>query len=112
DSTAPSTPVTDPQCGQPTDQRTDNWVCPLSADSSPTGPGSAQLDNTAPSEGGGAGGYCDYTDSCFVQTNQLVAYWTGTVAYGTRRTGLIGYATADITWKLSGAQSWSSTVKW
>jgi hypothetical protein len=111
DSTAPSTPITDPQCAQPTDQRTGNWVCPIS-DSSPTGPGSAQLDNTAPSGGGNGGGSCDYTGSCFAQRDAFTASWSGTVEYGTRVSGLLGYATLDITWQLIGAQSWSSTVKW
>jgi hypothetical protein len=116
-STSPAPPTTDPQCSQSTDQRTGNWVCPITdssttTTSSSTDPSSAQLDNTAPSSGGGGGGYCNYTGSCFTERDTFTASWVGTVAYGNRISGFIGYATADITWQLIGAQSWSSTVKW
>jgi hypothetical protein len=96
-----SSPV-DP-CDQPADQRTGNWVCPVAGSD-------VQYSTINPS--GGGGGYCNYTGSCFVQTNQAIAYWSGTVAYGNWISGFLGYATADITWKLSGAQSWSTIVKW
>jgi hypothetical protein len=104
---APS-PATSP-CDQPTDQRSGNWVCPLTGS---TTSGTMQTDSTINPGGGGTGGYCNYTGSCFVQRDAFTASWSGTVAYGTRVSGLLGYATADITWQLIGAQSWSSTVKW
>lgn len=92
--------ITDPQCNQPTDQRTGNWVCPIADTTSVINPG------------GGTGGYCDYTGACYTQISQLAARWTGTVEFGTRATGPLGTATADITWKLAGALSWSSVVTW
>jgi len=100
--TADSSSPADP-CDQSADQRTGNWVCPVAA---------SDVQYSTVNPGGGGGGYCNYTGSCFNQIDQLIATWTGTVAYGNRISGLLGYATADITWKLSGAQSWSSIVKW
>ncbi|HEU5271739.1 MAG TPA: hypothetical protein VFU36_17570, partial [Jatrophihabitans sp.] len=58
-STSPAAPTFDPQCDQPTDQRSGNWVCPITETTNTINPG-----------GGGTGGYCNYTGSCYVQTDQ------------------------------------------